>query len=77
MSEAYGGSTTLTPGFVRSVVDLTSHTKKKKKSLKRGHHQPQILQQATAFISIFVDPSRTHLLTKASPGAFAIFLDVF
>ena len=51
--------------------------KKKWKSLKKRHHHPRILRQETASTLIFVDPSQTHLLTKASPGAFATSLDVF
>jgi hypothetical protein len=38
---------------------------------------PRILKQATASTLIFVDPSQTHLLTKASPGACNPFPCVF
>ena len=38
---------------------------------------PSDSQAGIVYTSISAGPSLTHLLTKASPGAFATFLEVF
>jgi hypothetical protein len=44
---------------------------------KRRHHHLQNLRPEIVSTSISAGPSLTHILTKASPGAFATLLDVF
>jgi hypothetical protein len=44
--------------------------------VKRRHHHLRNLRPEIVSTLTSAGPSLTHLLTKASPGAFATFLDV-